>query len=569
MASRLLQPLRRLRPYSPFGLLLLILAFLLIYPLAMIVYTAFVDVPPRPGAIGANFTWDNILRAFSPGMMTVLWDSVSLALGGTVLAFALGGTLAWLSARTDVPGRALVQMAGVVPLFVPILVGSVAWSALASPRAGYINVALRDLGIPITVNIFSKPGIIFIYGIYYAPYIFLLLNSALVLMDPEQEEAATVHGGRTSQVIRWITFPLVRAAATGASILVFILALESFTVARIIGNPARVDLVPGLIYRLMQAMPTAPTAAAAIGLVLTLIVFGLIVIQRRLMAGKDYSTVRGKGFKPRMIELGRWGYAGTALAALYLLLAFVMPYFALFQGTVRGTRITRTIADFFDFSTYSIEEAREVLTSNAFQMALRNSLILGTIVALVGGALYLWVSYTVNRTKLRGRRSLEYLVMAPLAIPGIVLGLGFLWAWIVLPVPLYGTLWIMAFAFIAKFSPQAYQGITATINQIHVDLEDSAYLSGASRLTTIRTVTVPLLRTGIASTVLLLFILSFRELSASILLYTTRTRVMAILLYEQWTNGNWPRTAVMGFAFSLILVVLTLLGRRFLNLRRL
>lgn len=545
----------------------LVLTFLIIYPIGTLLYASFRDTPPRPGAPPGTFTLDNFRRVFSPALMQGLRSSVVLGALGTLFAFVLGSSLAWLAARSDVPGRFLVQLAGITPLFIPILVGTLAWSALGSPRAGYLNIMFRDLGIPFTVNVYSAGGVVFLYAMYYAPYVFLFVNSALVLMDPEQEEAAAIHGASRFATLRSITFPLAQPAMLGAGILVFVLMVENFSIAQIIGTQASVDLIPAVIYRLTTTPPPSPTTASAVGVVLTLITFVLIAAQRRILRSKDYSTVQGKGFRPRVVKLGRWGWLGTALAVVYLLLAIVLPYFALLQGALRGQPFIAGFRDFFDFSAFSFDSFVQTFGLASFQLGMRNSLILGVIVAIVGMALHLIVSYTVHRTKRRGRRALEYLTMAPLAMPGLVLGLGFLWAWINLPIPLYGTLWVLAFAFIAKFTPQGYQSISSSINQVHMDLEDSAYMSGASRTRAVWNVTVPLIRTGVFSTMLLLFILSFRELSASILLYTSQTRVMSVVLYETWANGSWPRTAVIGVVYSAVLIVATLIGRRWLNPR--
>src|SRR3990170_4335740 len=167
------------------------------------------------------------------------------------------------------------------------------------------------------------------------------------------------------------------------------------------------------------------------------------------------------------------------------------------------------------------------------------------------------------------RRSIEYLVMLPVAVPALLIGMGFLWAWIWLPLPIYGTLWILALAYIARFLPQGFRSISATIGQVHHDLEDGARVAGASLVRAAWSILTPLILPGIAATMLLLFILSMRELSTSLFLFTTDTRVLSIVIYEQWEAGQWSRVAAMSLTYSALLLAFTVLGRRWLGLREL
>jgi iron(III) transport system permease protein len=418
------------------------------------------------------------------------------------------------------------------------------------------------------VNIYSPAGIVFIFGLYYAPYVFLFVHSALTLMNPELEEAVQVHGGSLWKTLTRVTFPLVKPALLGSGILVFMLITENFPVPQILGSPSRIETLPSYIFRLMSAAPPRSMEASTAGVLMMVVMFVLVFVQTRMLARREYVTVTGKGFRPHVVSLGRWRWAGLSFALVYLLLAVVLPFFALAQSALRKHQFIASFGALFDPAALSLQNLHDlVMDYEPFRMGLKNSLIVGVLTAGFGGALHIVLSYLVHRTQLKGRRSLEYIAMLPSAVPGLVMGMGFLWAWLMLPLPIYGTLAILVFAYAARFMPQGFRGISSTILQVHRDLEDSAYIAGASRVRAAVRITVPLIRTGVISTMLLLFILSMRELSTSIFLFTSDTRILSVVLYDQWESGFWPRAAGISILYSILLLVLTVVGRRWFNIR--
>lgn len=293
----------------------------------------------------------------------------------------------------------------------------------------------------------------------------------------------------------------------------------------------------------------------------------IIYAQRRLVSRRSYVTVSGKGFRPRQIRLGRWRWPAFAFVVLYLMLAVVLPYFALLESALRRHQFLNGFLDLFDVSAFGMRNFTAAASYGPFQEGLLNSIIVAVATAALGGALHFLLAYVVRRTNFRGRAILEYVTNVPLAIPALVLGMGFLWSWIRLPVPVYGTLAILVMAFVARFLPQGFQGVSSTIVQVDKDLEDAAIISGANRRRAVSTVTLPLVKTGVVSTMLLLFILSFRELSAALFLFTSDTRMLSVVIYDQWESGQWPRVAAMSLMYSLVLLVVTLVGRRWFGLR--
>jgi iron(III) transport system permease protein len=548
------------------ALILLVLGFLVIYPTAVLVAASFLDKPPRPGEPFGQLTAANYLSLFSAEKLEATWNSLIFSSAGSLIALAAGSALAWLVTRTDVPAKTLGWLAGVMPLFISSLVGAVAYSLIASPRSGYVNLLLRDLGVDFRFNVYSGGGIVFVLAVFYAPYAFLLVASALRLMNPELEEAAEAHGASRLTILRTVTFPMVAPAILGAGILILVLTIENFPVPQILGTPSGIDTVPGLIFRMIMFSPPRPTQAAAIGILLVVIMVGLVWLQSRLLSRRAYHTVSGKGFRPKIMRLGRWRWPAFCFCLVYLLLGVVFPLFALMESALRAHSYIPDFLSLFDTSKFSLDNFAHILEYQPFLKALKNSILLGIGTAIFGTLLHFVLSYYVNRTTLPLRRTIEQIAMMPVAIPSLIIGVGFLWAWIALPLPIYGTLTILVLAYTARFMPQGYRSISATILQVHRDLEDSAVVSGASSAKAVTTILVPLIRPGIVSAMLLLFVLALRELSTSIFLFTSETQVLAIVLYEQWEAGSWSRVATISILYSALLLAVTFLSRRWLGI---
>lgn len=558
---------RRVSRYAPMSVILILLGLLAVLPIGMLVYASFVDVVPRPGSTGGSLTGQWYQNILNPAYYVAARDSLIIAIGGTALALVFGTGLAWLAARTDVPGKSLVLLAGIVPLFVSSLVGALAWGFLGSPRQGFLNILLRPLGLDV-INIYSIPGMIFVFGLYYAPYAFLLIYSALSLMNPELEESARTHGATNMQVMRTITLPLVSPAIIGAWLLSFALILENFPVPTILGTPAGVNTVPTLIYRLMNAAPPDSNQAAAVGVVLMVLLILIVYAQRKILGQREYTTVSGKGFRPRIIELGRWRWAGFAFAGTYILLAVLLPLLALMQMAFRRQPFIQGPGDLFDPSAFDFSTMQDVISYPPFQTGLTNSILVSVATALLGMIFCFVMAFIVARSKLPGRQLIQYLAVLPVAIPALVMGMGILWSWFLLPLPIYGTLAILVLAYVGRFMPQGFTSISSSLHQVHTDLEESAVVSGASKTRASIEVTIPLIRSSVISAALLLLILSFRELSVALFLFTTDTRVLSIVIFDFWDGGSLSRAAAASLLYSLLLTAVVLLARRWLGVKR-
>ncbi|WP_433875331.1 ABC transporter permease [Sinomonas atrocyanea] len=542
--------------------LVLVVAFLVLVPAGFILLASVSSDVPRPG----NFTFSLTLRNFKVlaegGLLGAAGNSVVMAAGATVLALLIGGTLAFICARTDTPLRRLVFLSGMMPLFLPSYVGALSWAVLGSPGSGLLNVAFHDLGLGVRVDVYSLPGVTMVMAMYYAPYAFLLIHGAMSLMNPDLEDAAGVHGGSTWRTVRSVTVPLALPAILGSGLLIFIHVLENFPVAQVLATPGQIDTLPTFIYRLINTTPSRGNEAAVVSVVLVAAVVVMTLVQRRILARRSYTTVSGKGVKARVLPLGALRLPALALAFAYFMMSMVLPLSALLLTAVRTSPYMQSFsalgrAGAVDFSSFA-----QALTSDVFAKATANSVIVAVAAALAGTALAFILGYTVYRTKLSARGTLEAISMVPLAIPAVVLGIGLLWTWLVMPIPVYGTLWVLVIGFVAIQLPQGFRGIAAAIQATDRDLEDSAVLLGARRLRAVSAVTVPLLRVSISSTFLLLMMLSMREITVPLFLYTNDTRILSIAIYDQFENGGALRSAAaLALMYCLLMFALSLLPR--------
>ena len=405
-------PRTRIKPrrWIPVALQLAVLTVIVLCPMYFIVMGAFTDNAERESLFDfGNFTLDNFTVFGSATARSALISSAVVGIGASVVALAIGCLLAFLAARTDVSGRKFVYGIGIAPLFLPALVGALAWALLAGPATGYLNLALNAIGLPNLIDVYSFGGMIFVLGLYYAPYPFLMVHSALSLMNPDLEDAASLHGAKLSQMLRKVTFPLVMPAVIGSGILVFALTVENFPVAQVIGVPGGVDTLPTLIYRLMNASPARSNDAAAVAVVLTVLLVVVIGIQQKAMNSKDYTTVTGKGVRARLVPLRGWRIPAAAFAWLYFALAVLLPVAALVLAALQTSPYVANIGQLLRPGSLSLWGMGETLQSNEFHQVVINSVIVGVATAAIGTALCFALAYTRYRTKAPGRKLLSTL----------------------------------------------------------------------------------------------------------------------------------------------------------------
>lgn len=556
--------LKNLRHEFPSAILGIILFFLVILPVIFIVIAAFSTKVPRPGnpEVGA-FTWANFGILGTPEGIQSIVNSLVIGAGAGVLSLIIGAVLAFIAARSDAPWKRFIYITGIAPMFLPALVGALAWSILASPSAGHLNLFLEAIGIGGSLNIYSYGGIIFVLGLYYAPYAFMLTHSSFSMMNADLEEAAAVHGASLGRIFRTVTLPLSVPALIGAAILCFTLAMENFPVNAILGNPAGIETLPTYIYRLMTG-DSRPNAAAGIAIALTVAVVAVTWLQQRVVNRKRFTTLTGKGNRPRTIPLGRWRWAATGFALLYFVLAVVLPVAAL-VFTAMGNKVY--ISKFTDlFAGFSFDRILQAMGQHDLQQSTGNSIVMALFAAVAGTLIAFMASYVRYRTTSKLGSLLEQVSMLPLAIPQVVLGMGILWAWLTLPFPVFGTLLLLIIATVAVNMPQGYRSISSSMLQMDGDLEHSAVMLGASRMRAVKDVTIPLMRTGLVSTLLLLLMLGLREMSAVLFVYTSETRLLSILVFHSFENGSISYSAAVSLVF-VVLIALVAIATQLVGMR--
>jgi len=545
---------RRFASVGWVAFLLALLAFLVIYPVAMLGVGAVTDANPVvEGLAGLRPSLANFVAVLTnPNVLDALINSLIICSGGTALALVIGLTFSWIVVRTNTPAKGFIASASMIPLFVPPLVAGVAWVMLGSPKTGLINMVFRWLGLDLHVDLYTMGGLVFVFGIYYAPYVYMFTSSALRNMDPSLEEAAEVAGASPVATLFTVTFPLILPAIVSGMLLSFVVMLGIYGIPAALGAPANVSVLTTYIFKLTAWQPPLYNTAAAVAVVLMVVTGFLVVMQQKVISGRSYATVAGKAFRPRSLDLGPWRWLTLALSVVYLLVVVVLPTLALVITAFRRFMFIPTLASLVDTRQYSLMHFQSVLENPITMQSIWNTLEVGVITAIFGGMLAFAIGYTVHRSQVSGRRTIDLLSSLPVAIPGLVIGVAYLWAWIAVPGGLYGTIWILALAFIARFMPDTVKVLSTSFMQIHRELEEAAWICGRGLLATIRTIVLPLASPGVIAAMTLLFVLGIRELGSSLFLYTSNTTVMAVLLLDYYDGGNTGKTA----AFSLIQTVL-------------
>jgi iron(III) transport system permease protein len=548
------------------GVSVAIVAWLALVPLAFLVWQSFMT--PQTAASPAQFTLENFRTAYtSTESIPLLVNSLQFATGTAVFALVTGTFFAWVNERTNTPLKPLFFGMSVIPLVIPGVLFTVSWIMLASPKIGIFNLILRNwFGIDGPVfDIYSMSGMIWVDGLHYLPIAFLLVTAAFRSMDPALEESALMSGASMFQIACRVTLKLAWPAILAAFLILFVRAIESFEVPALLGLPVGIHVFTSSIYEAIHRYPSNIGLASTYAITLLLITSVGVYLQSRLSSqGSKYSTVTGKGFRPRVMDIGRWRYLTTAIFIAYLLLAVVLPFLVLVWSSLQKYYSVPSVAA---LKTVSLDAYRTVLAYPGFTSTVWNSLLLALGSATAVMLLTSVVSWIVVRTKLPGRWLLDNLASLPLVFPGIVLGLAIMICYLTLGIGVYGTLWILLIAYVSKFLPYGIRYNTTSMIQIHRELEESAAMSGASWGTTFRRIILPLLQPGLVAGWIYVLIVSIRELSSSILLYSPGSEVVSILIWEFWQNGQFVELSAFGVMLVTALFCFVMLaqygGRRF------
>ena len=530
-----------------------ILVYLAVLPLLMLLVGSFqAEVAPREFV----YTLKNYHAAYaSEYTYSTFLNSLIFASGSAGLSFILGTMLAWLTERTNTPLRSIFVPLAVVPLILPGVLESIAWIFLLSPKFGYLNVWLMNLfGLQSPpFNVFSLPGMIWVHSVGQVPLAFLLMVAAFKSMDPSLEESAMMSGANTWQTFRRVTLRLLMPTAGSVMLILFVRTLESFETPALIGIPARIYVYTSEIYLAFNEYPPdyGRGGALAVGLLL-LSAVGVWLYTRATKEGKKFQTVTGKAFRPRQFDLGAWRWAGFGFLSGYFLFVVLLPFLVLFWASF----LPFFAAPGWDaVSKLGLDNYRYLGGFRPFWDALQNSIILSTLTATVAMVLTSLVAWIVYKSRLPGSWILDFLAFVPITIPGIVMGMALILLYVAFPIPIYGTIWVLLIAYVTRFIPYGMRAASGSILQIHSELEEAAAASGASWWESFKRVTLPLLRPGLAAGWIYICIVSFREFSTSVLLATGESRVLSILLFTMFEQGQVTVVAAIG-----VLMIATLLS---------
>ncbi len=483
-----------------------------------------------------------------PRYSEIMFNTLSVALGATVMALVFGFLTAWILNRTNVPFRRTLEQAMAVPYYVTPLLGALAWGLLGAPESGFVNQVWRALGGEgAVINIISPLGIAWVMALFEGSVAFVMIGAVMKSMDPALEEASQINGaGRFYTMLR-VTLPLVTPGVLGAAIFVFAEMLGSFSAALVLGSPNRFYVLTTAMYQLVAQYPPRIPLAAAMGVSLFAIMFIMLFFYRRIIARRSYVTVSGKAFRPRLTDVGGLRWVLFAVCGAYVVLSVVLPILTLVYASVQRLAVAFPAAGNFTLANY-----RAALSQNAVRYAMSNSLILGVLTATIGVALTGMLSWLIHRSRLAGRGVLEYIVMFPQAVPRLVFAFGMMWAWLVFPIPIYGTLWLLLIAYLTVFLPLGVRTISSVLLQLDKSLEECGEVCGASWGYRMRTITMPLLRPGLLAAWMLLFIASVRELGASILLMGPHSQVLTPAIVDAWFGSSSELTAAMALIQTLV-----------------
>jgi iron(III) transport system permease protein len=540
----------------PVGLVI----WLSLVPLVFLLWQSFLT--PQTATVPSRFTLDNFRNAYlSAETFRLFFNSVQFAVGAAIVSLCLGTTLAWMNERTNTPFKKLFFGLSIIPLVIPSILFTVSWIMLASPKIGIVNIVLQGLfnTDAVFVNVYSMAGMIWVDGLHYSPMAFLLMTAAFRSMDPSLEESALMCGASILQIAYRITLKLAWPAALGSLLILFVRSIESFEVPALLGLPVGIQVYTSSIYQAIHQYPSQIGQAAAYAITLLLITSVGIYLQSRLSSqGSKFSTVTGKGFRPRTIDLGGWRYLSAALFVIYFVVIVLLPFLVLVWSSLQRFYSAPSWAA---LNRLSLDSYRTILEYPNFLPTVRNSLFLAFMTATIIMLTSAVISWIVIRTKIPGRWILDNIASLPLVFPGLVLGLSIMICYLYLDIGVYGTIWIMLIAYVTRFLPYGMRYNSTSMLQIHKELEESAAMSGASWGLTFRRVVLPLLKPGLLSGFIYVLIVSIRELSSSILLYSPGTEVVSVMIWELWQNGQYVELSALGVMLIIALFCLVMLAQ--------
>ena len=556
--------------FTPLNIALLLLLFYLVaVPLALLLVASF-----SPSGLPLDPGWGLVHFADvygDPGFYQLVGNTIVFALGCTLGALTLGGTLAWLVERTDLPFKGTARVAIALPMVLPPFLLAMGWALLASPRNGSLNELFKiALGLDQgPLNIYSLGGMVFVETLALVPSVYLILSSAFRNMDPALEEAAMTSGARWPQMIRRIFLPMLSPALLAAAAYLLIVGFLVFDVPGTLGLPVGIFVVSSRIVYLATDQ-SGGTAAygqiAAIGVTFLVLLLGLAWSYRRLTAqASRFVTITGKGFRPRELRLGALKPLALGLVVLYFLLAVVAPL-----GLLVWTSLTPYLApvSWDMLPKLTLDHHVALLGDRRLGAASWTSIWVSGLSATIVTSLSLLIAWAVLRGKGRGRNLIDSLSFMPLAIPGTMIGMALIYVYLTLSfIPVYGTAWIMVIAYVTVYLSFTSRTANATLIQLHPELEEAARTCGGTPAYTIRRIVLPLMLPALAGAWIWVVAHVMRELSTALLLQGDDNATVAVRLFSYWSGGQPNKAAAVG-VWLVVAMTLVTIAWQWLSARR-
>jgi len=558
--------------YRTFVLLLItgFVGILAVVPLFYLLWNSF-----KPVGVGnlsdfslSNFTLQNFVRAYSdPGIFPMLLDSFFFAGGSMIVAFLFGGIIAFLVERTNTPMRNLAYGFMFIPLIMPSMLKAIGWVLLLSPNTGILNKIWFSFGFQEPLfDAYTIPAMFWVEGLSMSPLTFLMLGAALRGMDPSLEEASFTSGAGKLFTFRKVTLKLMIPALAGIGLLQFIRGIEAFEVPLIMGSSEGINVFSTSIYLAVRELEP-PDYGAGFVLSLVLVALGVmgVIIYHRINANSErYVTVTGKGFRPRLISLGKWRWLAGGFIVLFLFSSTILPFLVLLWASLLPYYQVPSIEV---LSQVTLDNYRNLFSRDSFYLAIKNTLILCTVVSVGGMLLATMVSWIVIRLKPQGSKILDTLAFLPYSIPGIAMGFAFMVVFLAFPNPIYGTIWILVLVYLTAFLPLATRFTHAGLAQISRELEEAATVSGAGLFSVIGRIIIPLMLPSLIAGGLFIFILSAKVMSMAAILWQPDTVILPIYLYQLWFQSSLPIVGAFSVVVIIALTFLTIVLRMFAQRR--
>lgn len=550
-------------------LLLAPLAALILVPLLLLLLNSFRQI--SIGEIGfglSGLTLDNFVRAYgNPRTYGMLWNSFSFAFGSMFVASVFGGTIAFLVERTNVPLRNVAYGLMLIPLIMPSVLKGIAWILLLSPRIGLLNSFAMSVGASGPLfHPYSIYSMVWVEGISMAPLTFLLLGGVLRRMDPSLEEASLAAGASQLRTLTSVTLRLIVPAIAGVAILQFVRGLEAFEVPALMGLQSGIIVFSTNIYlAVREHFP--PDYGLGFAYSMALVVFtllGLFLYQKSISHAERFTTITGKGFRPRVIDLGRWRFVGFGFILFYFIAAVLLPFLILLW------------ASFLPFyrppalklmPQLNMENYRTAFERTDLWPMMQNTVALAVGTAVVVMLLSLAISWIVIRLRPRGHGILDTIAFLPYAMPSIVMGVAIMILFLSFPNPVYGTLWIMFIAYAVRYLPYGTRFTHAGLVQVHKELEEAAEVSGAGFASKFFKILVPLMLPSLIGGGLYVLILSVKVMSMAAILWTPKSVVFSVFIWQLWQEGSMGELGAVSVIFIAVLTLLTVFSRKFSHQR--